>query len=326
MANNLPAAQTVPVKKDNPIAVLHSDIEKQEKQFASVLPNHITPEKFVRVLKTMTNEYPQLVRADRRSLLNAAIKCAQDGLVPDGREAAITIFKTRVKDADGQEKWIEKAQYMPMVYGIHKKLRQSGEISSIRANVVYENDKFEYVLGDVESITHHPTMTNRGKAIAVYAIAVLKDGTIEREIMTHEEVEKIRAVSKSANGDPWTKWWSEMARKTVIRRLSKRLPMSAEVAESITKRDESFDYEGAPAMVDPEPQQIDQIEDRTAQIEKPKSEKKIKPAPEVAETKKQTVEQAKVIDVEPAGDTTGETESDGDDNPFDLTDEDEKEE
>lgn len=339
MANQLPAAQAdQKPKPENAVVILHRDIDSVKGEIAKVLPSHIEPEKFTRVLKTITNENPGLLKADRRSLLNAAIKCASDGLVPDGREAAITTFRTKVKDAEGRETSIDKAQYMPMVYGIHKKLRQSGEISAIRANVVYQNDVFKYVLGDVESIVHEPVMANRGKAIAVYAIAVLKDGSIEREVMSYEEVEKVRSVSKSKDGGPWTTWWSEMARKTAIRRLSKRLPMSSELAQSL-ENDQTFEYEGAPSIVEPvreieaEPErkpvaQIEQPSGRKKQTAKTAEQAKVVDTNVTAEPEEEKPAQqaAKVIDANPVGDTNEADEGEeGDDiSPFDLTDDEEE--
>lgn len=79
-------------------------------EFAPALPSHITPERFQRVVVTAVNLNPDLLRANRLSLLNACAKAASDGLLPDGREGALVIFG---KDA----------VWMPMVSGIIKKAR-----------------------------------------------------------------------------------------------------------------------------------------------------------------------------------------------------------
>jgi recombination protein RecT len=115
---------------------------------------------------------------------------------------------------------------MPMVNGILKKIRQSGEISSIRAHVVYEGDEFDFELGDDESIFHKPNLAEQGQPIAAYAIAKFKDGDIQREVMSFTEIEKIRAKATGIGKACWASSWGEMAKKTVIRRLSKRLPTS----------------------------------------------------------------------------------------------------
>jgi recombination protein RecT len=45
---------------------------------------------------------------------------------------------------------------MPMIGGVLKKIRNSGELASISAQVAYSADFFEYELGDEEKITHKP--------------------------------------------------------------------------------------------------------------------------------------------------------------------------
>jgi hypothetical protein len=69
---------------------------------------------------------------------------------------------------------------------------------------------------------------------------VLKDGSQLLEVMSLEEIEKVRKVSRAANNGPWVSWWGEMARKTVMRRLSKRLPMSTDLEDEVFSRDETM--------------------------------------------------------------------------------------
>ena len=78
--------------------------------------------------------------------------------------------------------------------------------------------------------SHKPLLGgDRGTPIAVYCIAKTKDGAIYREVMSLEDVEKVRRSSRAGSFGPWKDWWDEMAKKTVIRRISKRLPSSADV-------------------------------------------------------------------------------------------------
>lgn len=221
----------------------------QEAELALALPPHIPVERFMRVVRTAVAGDIALLHADRRSLFEASMKAAQDGLLPDGRDGALVIFRAKVKEKgkDGQDKdvWINKVQWMPMVGGILKKVRNSGELVTIAAHVVYENDHFEYSLGDDERIDHKPKMLGeRGKAIGVYAVAKTKDGGIYREVMSLEQVEKVRGVSRAKDSGPWKDWWDEMAKKTVIRRLSKRLPMSSDLDDLIRRDDDLYDFQG----------------------------------------------------------------------------------
>lgn len=219
-ASNLPAEQG----RANPLTVLRQNLTQMAPELKMALPQHVTVEKFSRVAMTAIQNNPDLLNADRKSLFGAIVRLAQDGLLPDGREAALVMFGG-------------KAQAMPMIAGVLKKVRQSGDVAKVSAQVVYENDEFVWRLGFDEDVTHNPPPLNkpRGNPIGAYATAVLKDGSRLLEVMSHEEIEKVRAVSRAAKNGPWVQWWGEMARKTVMRRLAKRLPMSTDLADEFDR-------------------------------------------------------------------------------------------
>jgi recombination protein RecT len=223
----------------SPIAVIRQNLTQMAPQFEAALPKHITVEKFTRVALTAIQNNPDLAKADRTSLFGSIVRLAQDGLLPDGREAAIVMF--------GQ-----KAQAMPMIAGVLKKIRQSGEVAYVSAQVVYEKDHFVWKLGFEEDVEHNPPTLDqpRGKAIGAYATAVLKDGSRLLEVMSFEEIERVRNVSRAKGAGPWVTWWGEMARKTVMRRLSKRLPSSSDI-ESDFDRDETLPAEPVAVPVAP---------------------------------------------------------------------------
>jgi recombination protein RecT len=217
-----------------PIEAMRGTLVKMQPEFQAALPPQIPVEKFIRTTLTAVQMNPELLGADRRSLLGACMKAAQDGLLLDGREAAPVIFRTK----EGP-----KVQYMPMVGGILKKIRNSGELASISAHVVYSNDQFEYELGDNENIIHKPFLgEDRGKPIAVYAVAKTKDGAIYREVMSVADVDKVRQASRAKDAGPWVQWWDEMAKKTVIRRMAKRLPSSADVDQVLASDNEASGF------------------------------------------------------------------------------------
>ena len=178
-----------------PFEAMRGTLIKMQTEFQAALPPQINVDKFIRTTLTAIQMNPDLLEADRRSLLGTCMKAAQDGLLLDGREAAPVIFNTK----DGK-----KVQYMPMIGGILKKIRNSGELASISAQVAYSADFFEYELGDEEKITHKPFMgLERGTPIAVYAVAKTKDGAIYREVMSVSDVEKVRASSRAGKFGAW---------------------------------------------------------------------------------------------------------------------------
>jgi recombination protein RecT len=224
------------LQQQSPIHKFRSELMAMTPELANALPSHIKPEKFQRVILTVVQLQPDLLSCDRRSLFAACLKCAADGLVPDGREAALVKYGT-------------SAQYLPMFTGVQKRVRNSGEIASIQSHVIYEHDEFVWQQGVDASITHKPKFPgDRGKPVGVYAIAKFKDGSDPQiEVMDLTDIERVRKVSKAASSGPWVQWWDEMARKTVFRRLAKWLPLDAET-DAILRRD---DEAGAPTIAEP---------------------------------------------------------------------------
>lgn len=217
-------------------------IRKMEPEFKAALPSHITPERFTRNAMTAINGNPDLLspEIDKRSLFASVMKAAQDGLVLDNKEAALVTFDTK----DGK-----KVQYMPMVSGLLKKMRNSGEVSNIGYGLVYMNEykqgRFKYTKGDNESLTHDPILfEEKGDLIGVYAVVTLKDGSRVREFMDMEQVKKIRSNSKAGNSQygPWTKWFEEMCVKSVLRKVYKLCPSSSDIDQLFSADDRDDDF------------------------------------------------------------------------------------
>jgi len=242
-------APAVASTESHRLLTLRRELETRADEFRMVLPSHIAPNKFQRTILTAVQANPDLLACDRRSFLTAAMKCAQDGLLPDGREAAIVPFKSRVKDAARGWTEVRLAQYMPMVYGLRKKILQSGEITDLFAAVVYrqeiERGAFHYEEGSERALRHRPILdpdfapTDADIAL-VYSIATFANGTKSFEVMRRGEIDRVREASQTgarfdSKGEPrdakgpWRDWFSEMAKKTVIRRHSKSLPQSGDI-------------------------------------------------------------------------------------------------
>jgi recombination protein RecT len=248
----IPNANT-PAEKDEGF---RASFMRMESQFELALPPHMPPDRFMRVVLTAVNGNPDLLKADRASLFEAAMKAAQDGLLPDGREGALVIYNTKLPKVDGErDVWIKKVQWMPMIAGILKRVRNSGQLKTIVARVVYAGDKYRCWIDDdgehveFEAAEDHDTNIVR----RIFAMAKLKDDSVEVEELFPADVEKMREASKSKGGPAWANWWSEMAKKGALRRLSKRLPISADLDDLIRRDDELYDFSSgkAPALGEP---------------------------------------------------------------------------
>lgn len=222
-------------------------LETAAPEMAAALPAHVTIDRFKRILASAigtNNDLKRAVTENPQSVWSSAMAAAKDGLLPDGREAALVVFNTKVKCNDGISRKLATAQYMPMIGGILKMMRQSGEVESLSAHVVHEKDHFDYELGDNEFISHKPALADdRGQMIACYAILKTKDGGIYREIMGRSQVMAVKNIARAKEG-PWTgPFEGEMWKKTVLRRLAKRAPLSTDIIDLIQRDDGMYDLD-----------------------------------------------------------------------------------
>ncbi|MDR5807663.1 recombinase RecT [Caballeronia sp. LZ019] len=218
------------------IAMFRRDLDSpaQREQLRVALPRHIDLDTFCRVVMTAVQSNDDLAKASPRSLLRATMECASDGLLPDGREGAIVAYRYRETNS-----YI--ASWQPMVWGLVKLVRQSGELTDLGAHVVTLADRFDYVVDEYgEHSRHHPDFQHPEAApLLVYAYARTRDDGRYFEPMPWFEVEKFSALSQAhAEEAPWKRWPQEMAKVRVIRRLCKRLPMSTD-ARAVLARDDA---------------------------------------------------------------------------------------
>ena len=260
------------IKQLSPVDALRNSILNMTSQFQAALPKHITPDKFVRVIMTAVTTNPKLVQADRSSFFAACLKAASDGLLPDGKEAALVPFNVKGGGVS--------INYIPMISGILKKIRNSGLVSSIGANLVFQNDKFSYYVDDKgPHFNHEPAdpFGDAGDIRGVYAYATLQDGSSYFEPMSMKDIEAIKETSKSKDFGPWSgKFEGEMMKKTAIRRLAKRLPMSTDIEKTFEYDNDDYDLPKNNIQITQAPPQI-QIE-ASKEVTQEKPQDKTKPS------------------------------------------------
>ncbi|NUW71391.1 recombinase RecT [Vibrio mediterranei] len=201
----------------------------------AILPSHIKVETFVKSAAIAIFNNSSLIKADRNSVISSLILAAKDGLVCDGREAALVPYSTKTNGG-----FIQKAQYMPMVDGVLKRARQSGQIKMIMAKPIFESDHFDYYADENgEHFKYVPAMTQRGNLQRVFAAAMMTNGELQIEVLTLEDIERSRAHSKTGNNEngAWKNFYDRMAVKTALHRLARRLPNSSELIEMLERGD-----------------------------------------------------------------------------------------
>lgn len=239
----------------NAVTVFRKDLSAMESQFGKMLPSHITPDRFARVLMNAVNATPRLMLCDRQSLWNAAMQAAEDGLLPDKREGAIVPFKKGKEDEGGSvgNAGDYVATWIPMVLGVRKVIRQSGEIRDLNVQLVYVDEqaagKFIHELGDSPMLKHQrlpPPGDPASRAVYCgYSLAWDKSGNLfVPEVMFEAELMAVARRSKSFKHGPWSDplFAHEMRKKTVTKRHFKQLPTSRDLDRVLSRDDSLFDF------------------------------------------------------------------------------------
>ena len=196
----------------------------------AVLPQHMTPDRMLKTALGAIRTTPALKDCTVASLFGALVQAASLGLEPNtvlGHAYLVPFYNGRESRRD--------VQLIVGYRGLIDLARRSGQIVSIAAWAVREADTFDVVLGTDARIEHRPHLgDDRGEIVAFYAVAHLKDGGVAFEVMSKAEVDRVAAGTQSkGKSGPWRDHYEEMGRKTVIRRLSKYLPLSIELATAV---------------------------------------------------------------------------------------------
>jgi recombination protein RecT len=201
---------------------LQSDRFKLE--LASILPEGLTAERFVRIAFQATFRNPKLLRCSQESFFNCLLSLGAMGLEPDGRNAHLIPFG-------------DTCTLVVDYKGIAQILRRNRDLLSLHCDVVYTRDDYEAEQGTNQHLRHvkYRGSEGRGSPILAYSFVRLPDGTQEFDEMTFGEIEAIRKRSRTPNEGPWVTDWDQMARKTVFRRHAKTLPLSPKTRDALDR-------------------------------------------------------------------------------------------
>lgn len=225
-------------KKPTRMELLKGGFEQWRPTLKAILPKHIDPDRVIKIACNVFLNNPSLQTCSPLSMIKATLQCAELGLEPSPLlgEAYFIPFKNKKKVKDGnvwKEQIVEEVQLMPGYVGIIKVSKQTGEVADVYAVVVDEAEKdpehFQVHEGTDRRIHHVKKLEGRtGKLFAAYGVVKFKDGTCHFEVMSKDEIDAIRARSKSADNGPWVTDYNAMAKKTMIKQALKTVPKSPE--------------------------------------------------------------------------------------------------
>ena len=224
------AKQAAPEKQPKS---LYGYMNLYKTQIAKALPSVITPERFIRMTMTAAAGNEKLKQCTPQSFIGAALTAAQLGLEPNtplGQAYLIPYGKT--------------CQFQIGYKGLLDLANRSGLLKNVTAQIVYENDEFEFEFGLEPKLKHKPAMSDRGEAVWVYATYHLTNGGYNFEVMSLDEVREFaRKKSKTFNSGPWQTDFEAMAKKTVLKRVLKYAPLKSETASAVAQDGGTFDLD-----------------------------------------------------------------------------------
>lgn len=210
---------------------LQSYILSMEKQIKKALPSVITPERFSRIVLTAVSTNPKLGACTPESFLGAMMTAAQLGVEPN-----TPLGQAYLLPYNNTKKGCIECQFQLGYKGMIDLAYRSGEVTTIQAHVVHENDEFAYSFGLEPTLKHVPAMRDRGEPTHVYAVFRTKDGGYGFEVMSVEDVRAhARKYSKSFGSGPWQTNFEEMAKKTVLKRVLKYAPLKTDFARNLAQ-------------------------------------------------------------------------------------------
>lgn len=237
---------------------------------------------------------PYLMKCDGDSIKHAVVNVALTGITLNPALKYAYLVPRKVKN---ELKCILDISYMGMI----KILTDAGAVKNVDAGVIYQNDRYDFRRGSDPYFKHVPALSNRGEKIGAYAIAFLRDGGFQYEILGREDIEKVRATSESWKNEegrkysPWETWEEEMWKKTALKKLFKLLPKTNFSDQLIAAISHDYDSEmediSKPGKEDKYAGMFEDIQEATVVTEpaptpapkpkeKPKAEKQPEPKPE----------------------------------------------
>jgi recombination protein RecT len=235
------------------VAAVRSDLEKMREQLESVLPRHMDPERFIRVATNAILKDPRVLECSKLSIMQSIVQAAQLGLEPTSLLGSAYIVPYR-------DKGVLTAHLIPGYRGLIDLAKRSQEVEAVSAQIVRAKDYFRIRQGTDPGIDHEPWIApagskdeeaDPGPIIGAYMVAVLRDrsgqaGIRQTEWMSIEQIEAVRKRSRAATDGPWVTDYSEMCRKTVVRRGAKYLPLTPEAVQGFSLDEEAERYADDP--------------------------------------------------------------------------------
>lgn len=184
---------------------------------SGALPKDFNQDRFVQNSLALLNDKPELAQFNKAQIMNGLLKGSYLGCDFFNGECWLIPYKGQLTfqlSYKGERKLAKKYATRPVL--------------DIYAKVVRQGDEFiEKIVDGKPSIDFNPLPFNGGSVIGAFAVVLYEDGGLSYETMSIAEIETARKQGMG-NSPAWSKFYSEMAKKTVLKRLCKQVDIDME--------------------------------------------------------------------------------------------------
>lgn len=233
------------------LRALDAELERRREIITSSAASMIDPERMRGVVLSAFTRNAELFQCDPVTVVRAVVEAAQVGLEPTG-----AIGGAHLVPRWNNKRKVKEASLIIDYRGLVTLAKRSGEISRVTARIVRAADDFDYQQGTEEWLRHKPALVpDPGEYVYVYAVAFYRDGGSQFDVMSAAQIQNHmeRHAPRNREGNivgPWVSDPEEMWKKTVLRRLSKLLPLTIEARAAIAFEDEQAEAAPATPRVD----------------------------------------------------------------------------
>ncbi|MED1801327.1 RecT family recombinase [Brevibacillus porteri] len=235
----------------NKLVVIYNNLEKLLDSKREAMPTSFNKTRFLQNCMTVLQETKDIELCNPTTVARTMLKGAFLGLDFFNKECYAVVYKGSVEfqtDYKGEVKLAKKYSTKP--------------VREVYAKLVREGDEFaEEINSGNQTINFRPKPFNNEEILGAFAVVNYMDGTMAYDIMSKEEIEKIKEnfSRKSKQTGEYSKAWvvtpGEMYKKTVLRRLCKNIDLDFDTIEQRQAFEDAgdvdFNQEVKPAQQSP---------------------------------------------------------------------------
>ena len=195
------------------------------------LPKTFNKERFLQNTIAVIKQNPELQKYNKNELLTCMLRGSYLSLDFMAKECWLVPYNGHVTfqtSYKGECKFVKRYSIRPLL--------------DVKAEIVRVGDEIDYGINEDNKpyIKYKPIPFNTQNVVGAFAVAYFKDGGILYEVMSMDEINKVRNVSRAASSSssPWKTFPEEMYKKTVLRRLCKSIETDFDTVEQHEAWDE----------------------------------------------------------------------------------------